>query len=312
MSQKRMFSSCFLLIVLLAFISCQGKTFWRSSTLFCFDTLVEVQLLDTHEASEDSIRIISSVLEETEVLFKPRAEVFSSPVVLDLYARSEEIYQHTSGCFDISVEPLSRLWGFRNKNYRVPTEKEILNVMTLVGMDRITQTKDRLILQPGMELDWGGVAKGLGVDRAVARLIEKGVERGYINAGGDLFCWGKNPDDSPWKIGIKHPRKQGFIGVLSLTDMAAATTGDYIRYFEQNGRRFHHVFDPRTGYPAKGKQSVTVIGPETLVCDALSTALFVCDNPEDALRHYPSYGAILVLDTGEIQALGRTFPFDAK
>jgi thiamine biosynthesis lipoprotein len=160
-----------------------------------------------------------------------------------------------------------------------------------------------------MELDWGGIAKGYGIDLASKSLLEMGISRGFINAGGDLYCWGKNPDNRDWNIGIQHPRKEGYLGILSISDLGAATTGDYQRYFMVNGVRYHHVFDPRTGYPAKGKRSVTVIGPETVLCDALSTALFVCKQPAKILEKYPDYGVIIVDSDGKLFILGKTYPF---
>jgi len=176
-------------------------------------------------------------------------------------------------------------------------------------MDKIKEQNGTLVLKPGMELDWGGIAKGLAIDLVSRSLKSLTVDRGYINAGGDLRCWGKNPDEQPWKVGIKHPRKSGYLGILSITELSAATTGDYQRFFEKKGVRYHHVFDPRNGYPARGKQSVTVIGPETILCDALSTAIFVCDTPENILGKYPQYGAIIVDSEGKLRIVGKSYSF---
>jgi thiamine biosynthesis lipoprotein len=110
-------------------------------------------------------------------------------------------------------------------------------------------------------------------------------------------------------VGIKHPRQKGFLGVLFLSQKGLATTGDYQRYFTIEGQRYHHVFNPKSGYPSKGKQSVTVIGPETVLCDALSTAIFVAPQPEDILQKFPDYGAVLVESSGEVALLGRSFSF---
>jgi thiamine biosynthesis lipoprotein len=174
-------------------------------------------------------------------------------------------------------------------------------------MDKIQIKNNKIVLPEQMKLDWGGIAKGYGVDLASQALIDMNIQKGFINAGGDIFCWGQNPDNNDWKIGIEHPRKSGFLGILSLTEMGAATSGDYQRFFIENGVRYHHIFDPSTGYPAKGRQSVTVIGPEVLFCDALSTALFVSKEPENILRNYPDYGAVIVNDDGDILFLGKEF-----
>jgi thiamine biosynthesis lipoprotein len=228
---------------------------------------------------------------------------------LPLFHRAYSVYTDSDGYFDISVSPLSKLWGFRDKFYNVPSEKEIAAALDSVGMDKIKIREDKILLPQGMALDWGGIAKGFGIDRAALLLIENGYPRGFINAGGDLFCWGKNPDGLDWKIGIKHPREQGFYGILSLSGLAAATTGDYQRYFIRNGKRYHHVFDPKTGYPARGKQSVTVVGPETMLCDALATTLFVHPRPESVLSRYPEYGAFIIKENGSLLSLGKKISF---
>jgi thiamine biosynthesis lipoprotein len=176
-------------------------------------------------------------------------------------------------------------------------------------MDKIHVLEGRLVLAQGSRLDWGGIAKGYGIDHVCSALIEMGIAKGFVNAGGDLCCWGTNPKDLPWKIGIKHPRKSGFSGVLSISDEAAATTGDYQRYFVEKGVRYHHVFDPHSGFPARGKQSVTVVGPEAALCDALSTALFVSTQAQKILCLYPQYGAVLIDADGSLSSLGKPISF---
>ena len=164
-------------------------------------------------------------------------------------------------------------------------------------------------IPPEIELDWGGIAKGLGLDLSFSRLQSLKIKNGFINAGGDLRCWGKNPDGLSWKIGIRHPRESGYLGILFVSDLAIATSGDYQRFFIKDGVRYHHILNPKTGYPAIGKQSVTVIGPEAVVCDGLSTALFVSLSPGDIIKKYPSYGAILVSEKGEISEFGKKYSF---
>ena len=229
-------------------------------------------------------------------------------MVVDLYYRALQVYKDSDGCFDITVAPLSRLWGFQSKSYAVPNIDQINSALMLVGMEKIKEEVGILLL-PGMELDWGAIAKGLAIDLASRALIEIGISRGFINAGGDLYCWGKNPDNQDWKIGIEHPRTEGIFGILSISNRGAATTGDYQRFFIREGTRYHHVFDPRTGYPASGKQSVTVCGPETLVCDALSTALFVSRESRKIMDKYPEYGAIIVDSEGNLSFVGKSYSF---
>jgi len=250
---------------------------------------------------------VHRIFSEIEAHFSPNVYDLSSPLVLKLFSKAFKIYKISNGDFDITVGPLSKTWGFFDQSYRIPSNEEISYVLTLVGMEKIKKEQSKLVLKEKMELDWGAIAKGYGLDLAVQALKSKGVKRGFINAGGDLFCWGKNPENSNWKIGVKHPRQKGYLAVLVIKNLAAATTGDYQRYFELNGQRYHHVFDPHTGYPAQGKQSVTVIGPEASTCDALATALFVSKKPEILIKKYPNYGALLVNSDGKVSIIGKTY-----
>jgi len=299
-----------LLLVFLSFLfSCQVKENWQSSTILIFDTVCEIKIFCSSPAFKLAQKEILSMFSEIEEHFSPGVHEYSSPLVLNLFHRALEVHRNSNGCFDVTVAPLSRAWGFLNSSHRVPAAQEIKAILKNIGMEKIQEEDRSLLLLPGMELDWGGIAKGFGIDLASQALIKMGISRGFINAGGDLYCWGENPDYQPWKIGIKHPRKSGFFGVLSISDLGAATTGDYQRCFELNNIRYHHILNPGTGYPAQGKQSVTVVGPETLICDALSTALFVSKQPEEILESYTEYGAVIVDVDGKISLLGKTYPF---
>jgi thiamine biosynthesis lipoprotein len=298
-----------LLLIFFFLLSCQVKQKWQTSTLLVFDTLCEIKVFCTPAKFKSCQEEIQRIFSEVESSFSPGAGDFSSPPVINLFRSSLKVYNDSEGCFDITVGPLSRLWGFFTKSNFVPAPERIKSALKYIGMEKIKEENGALILLPGMELDWGGIAKGLAVGLASESLIKMGIASGFINAGGDLYCWGKNPDNQAWQVGIKHPRKSGFLGVLSLENLSAATSGDYQRFFVKDGVRYHHIFDPKTGYPAQGKQSVTVIGPEALFCDALSTALFVSQKPERILEKYPEYGAILVDSKGNLSFAGKTYPF---
>ena len=296
-------------VLILAGLGCQPRVEWRQKSLFVFDTLCDFKLYCTDAEFKTARQVILDVFRDIQEKFSPDADDVSSPLVLDLFRKSRQAYEDSNGAFDITVKPLSRLWGFQHNSNYVPTAAQVQEALKHVGLTKVRDKGPRLVLEPGMGLDWGGIAKGLAVDMAVRAVKARGLARGFINAGGNLYCWGKNPDGGPWKVGVKHPRRVGLMGVLSLEDLGAATSGDYQRYFESGGVRYHHIFDPKTGYPARGKQSVTIIGPEAVICDALSTALFVSPKPETILKKYPGYGAILVDDKGRVSYLGKRFPF---
>jgi thiamine biosynthesis lipoprotein len=301
----------FLALVLASLVTgCRPRPQWHEYTILFFDTVCDVQVFCPASQLEGTREAIGRVFSEIESHFSPDRSDLSSAPVLELYATARRLHADSGGYFDISVGPLTRLWGFQTKSYRLPAPEEITAALLLVDQDAIREQSGSLVLGPGMRLDWGGLAKGWGVDLAATALQGLGITRGFINAGGDLFCWGKNPAGSSWRIGIKHPRRQGYLGVLSVSDVAVATSGDYQRYFEKDGVRYHHIFNPRTGYPARGKQSVTVIGPQTALCDGLSTALFSSPAPDEILGRYPDYSAIIVGETGKLRILGKSYPLE--
>ena len=308
MKRKRSLT-IFLALVLLAAGGCARREAWHSSTLFFFDTVCDVTLACSAEEFEIARKEVERIFEEIQVSFSPGAERLESPLALELFRKAKNIYRDTEGAFDISVEPLVGIWGFRGARQRVPSDQEVAEAMKKVGLDKSTEEGGRIVRPETMKFDWGGIGKGFGVDMAFKALAARGIQSGFINAGGDLYCWGTNPDGVPWKVGIKHPRRQGFLGTLSITGLGAATSGDYQRFFEENGVSYHHIFDPKTGYPAKGKESVTVVGPETTVCDALSTALFVSSQPEKILIRYPEYGAVIVNQDGRVYSIGKKYRF---
>lgn len=294
---------------LFLFQSCRKPQSWRTFTLLYFDTICEIKIYCGPEIEHKAAEKCKTLFSEVEIVFSPDSRNLNHPMALELFRRAQKIHEASGGDFDITVAPLSRLWGFRDESHRVPPPHKIQETLQRIGMEKTALENGWLILPENMEWDWGAVAKGYGIDRAVGALKELDIERGFINAGGDLFCWGVNPENEPWKIGVKHPRKSGILGILSLKDEAAATTGDYQRFFIEAGVRYHHVFDPKTGYPARGRRSVTVIGPEAVLCDALSTALFISRNPEALLEKYSRYGAVLVDDKGTVTQMGKVFPF---
>lgn len=299
----------FLLVCLTLSLSCRYQEKWHTTTLLYFDTVCEVRIFCSGAAFKSALKEVHRIFTEIESHFSPGSDDYSSAIVFNLFQRALQVYHDSDGYFDITVGPLSRAWGFLTNSRHMPTPGEIKSILKLIGMEKIREEEETLILLPGMELDWGSIAKGFGIDLASQSLMEMEISRGFINAGGDLYCWGENPDNRSWQIAINHPRKSGYLGILSISDLGAATTGDYQRYFIQGGVRYSHVLNPHTGYPAQGKQSVTVCGPETLLCDALSTALFISTQPEKILEKYPDYGAIIADSNGKLSFIGKPYPF---
>ena len=299
----------FLLVIILADGCCFARS-WHQSTLMFFDTVCEIRVFSTSSefsAAKNEVKKIFSSLEKS---FSPGKRDIESEQAKYLLKESLKIHQNTDGYFDITVGPLKEAWGFLSGDYRVPPKEEINGLLKRVGMEKIQTQNSKIFIPKKVKLDWGAIAKGYGVDLASKALIKMNIKKGFINAGGDIFCWGKNPDGDDWKIGIQHPRKKGFLGILSLTCMGAATSGDYQRFFIKEGKRYHHIFNPFTGYPAQGKQSVTVIGPQVFLCDALSTSIFVSEHPDKIIKKYPDYGAVIVGNEGKITYIGKKYNID--
>ena len=216
-----------------------------------------------------------------------------------------ELFESTGGAFDITVYPLAVLWGFHSHDYRVPTEDEVSEYLKLSGSDRVLISGSTVKLDAGMGLDLGGIAKGYASDRAAEILRNKGVQSAMVSLGGNIYALGSNPNGRPWNVGIQHPADaDGYIGVVSVSDMAVVTSGTYQRFFESDGKVYHHILDPETGYPSEsGLCSVTILCENGTLADGLSTALLVM-GLDEALEfwkqgHY-DFEAVFVTDDNEI------------
>ena len=210
-------------------------------------------------------------------------------------ARSQRFAALTGGSFDCTVGALSRLWNFPDA-LAPPDSAAVDSALALVGYEGL-QVEGEIVRigRPGTRLDLGAAAKGYAVDRMVAGFEEAGIEGGLIDAGGDIRYWGAKPDGRPWVFGVQHPRDPTrYIEVDDLGLAAIATSGDYQQYFEWEGARYHHLLDPRTGYPARACVSATVWAGTALDADILSTAVFVLG---------PERGLALVAELEGVEAL---------
>ncbi len=200
--------------------------------------------------------------------------------VIELGLRMAE---KSRGAFDLTLGRLKTLWAVESDQPRVPTAAEIGMALAGTGPQAL-HLEGRFVHKgtPTLVVDLGGIAKGYAIDRAVEVLRQAGVDSASVNAGGDIGLLGDR-GDGPWRIGIQHPRRPGsLLAVIEVAGRAIVTSGDYERYFERDGHRYHHLFDPATGYPAAGCQSVTVLAASAAEADALATAAFVL-GPEKGL-----------------------------
>ena len=277
-------SFSFLALIFSFLCGCQNRNLYKDTQLM-MGTFVEVT-----SANKEAAGIVFGEIKRVEDLlskYKPDSEISRlnkigklklSPDTFYIIKKSKEFWKASNGAFDITVAPLVDLWGFTDKKYSVPSDAEIKNVISLIGSDKIIlNNKDNMVQFKiyGLHLDLGGIAKGYALDCAIYKLKEKGVNSCLINAGGQIYCLGDKFGE-PWKIAIRDPRGENFTGYLSLRDKAVATSGDYEQYFIKKNKRYSHIINPKTGYPAdSGIVSVTVIARDGLTADALATSIFV-------------------------------------
>ena len=209
----------------------------------------------------------------------------------------------SGGSFDITFQALSKIWKFgsaQDDKPKLPSRGEVETLRKLVDYRRVEldQAAHRVRIGKGQQIGLGGIAKGYIVDRAAKVLHESGVEAFLAQAGGDLYGSGRKPDGSPWVSGVQDPRgSQGeFFAVLELTDHAFSTAGDYARAYVVGGKRYHHIIDPKTGYPATACRSVTIWAPDATTADGVDDAVFIL-GPEQGLKLVESLdgvGAVIV------------------
>jgi thiamine biosynthesis lipoprotein len=196
-------------------------------------------------------------------------EIDSETAALLDYA--DTCYRESEGLFDLTSGVLRRAWNFRVAV--VPDAAAVAALLPLVGWKLIERSPDRIRLpKPGMELDFGGIGKEYCADRVAAALLDAGAQFGLVNLGGDIRVIGPHPDGRPWAVGIRHPRvEDALLTTIMLAQGALATSGDYERYFEIDGRRYCHMLNPHTGYPVPTMQSVTVVAPLCTVAGSICT-----------------------------------------
>ncbi|MFN0057882.1 MAG: FAD:protein FMN transferase [Planctomycetota bacterium] len=217
-----------------------------------------------------------------------------------IIARSIELHKLTNGAFDITYASAGELWNYKRADFKFPTPEQIEAAKRHIDASkvRVDAEHSTVELPAGMRIGLGGIAQGYGADRAMAVLQRCGIRNALIDVSGDLKILGAK-FGSPWEIAIKHPRERDrALGVLKLSNTCLTTSGDYERFFLHDGKRFHHIIDPRTGYPSTGCMSATVIAPNAEYGDALATALCVL-GPQEGLALAARLDRIEVLLVGQ-------------
>ena len=313
MNRRSVFSLCALVLLLIAGLL--SPYIFRSdieyqSDQFLMDTLVSIKVYGEDQdllnaAVKGAYAEMRRIAELADAFAKPEtaaaqgSDVFRvsalagkgavrvSNDVMAMLISSKAYADWSEGAFDVTVGPLMKLWDFGGSNPHLPTPDRIKAAVKLVGSKDLVlneQHKTAMLAREGMRIDLGAVAKGYATERALQVLKSHGIKKALIDAGGNIRVLGRNRQELLWRIGIKDPRKSdAIIAVLQLEDASAVTSADYYRGFESGGKRYHHILDPRTGYPAGQSMSATVVTRDAGVADILSTVFFVL-TPDKALE----------------------------
>lgn len=306
-----------ILLVISAFLltSCSKAPEKSEEYFFAMDTYMKIEAYG--ENAENAVSQARARVEALEKLWSAtdeNSEIYAinhgenpelSAETLDLLSFTLEMSAKTDGAFDATIYPVLTAWGFTTDEHRVPDESELAELLKKVGYEKVLVDGNKISLERGMMLDFGGAAKGWASDECARIMRENGVKSALINLGGNVYALGKRADGNLWRIGVADPQSESTenAGIISVCDRAVVTSGSYQRYFTQDGKTYGHIIDTKTGFPADNDLlSVTIVAEEGKLCDVLSTALFVMgrEQAERFWRENGGFEMILIEKSGEI------------
>ena len=228
------------------------------------------------------------------------------PEVFELTERAIALSEITGGAFDISFAAMDRIWRFDGSMQQFPSAEAIKKSVDKVGYQNIVLDKKNstiFLKFEGMKIGFGALGEGYAADQCKKMMLAKGIEAGIVNGSGDMNTWGKQPDGTPWNIGITDPKNPTeLLAIMPLQQGAVVTSGAYEKFVVFNGKRYAHIINPKTGYPATGLTSVTVFGPSAELANGLSTSVMVMGKKAGLklLKRYPEMSCILISDNGKL------------
>lgn len=286
----------FILLITLLFPGCQSQSSKvpaepLSKTNFLLGTVIDVSIYDkTDEKILDKVfsriseierKMTINNAETSEIIALNNAsgkdEVVLSPDTFYVVEKGKQYSEKSMGEFDITIGPVVKLWNINTEYAAVPDEDKLGEAVKLVDYTKLSLNKEKYTAKleiQGMKVDLGAIAKGYAADEAALILQENGVKHAIINLGGNVMTIGGNTNGNPWRIGIQNPfnPRGDFIGVVSIKDQTVVTSGTYERYFEENGKKYHHILNSSTGYPVENNlYSVSIITDKSIDGDGLST-----------------------------------------
>ena len=266
-----------------------------STTELLMGTIVQITIYDYQKQANKHLDEMTDVITNYENLLSKNIKtsdiskinemagkdwVQVSPITVDIINKGVEYSRLSKGKFDITIGPLVQLWDINGDNPQVPSQEEINRGISLINYEGLKVDKENNTVKlekTGMNIDLGGIAKGYIADELVKYMENNNIEHGVINLGGNIVTVGSKIDKKEWKIGVQNPLNQESkeLGIASIQDKSIVTSGIYQRYFEKNGIKYHHILDPKTGFPYNNElASVTIISKNSVDGDALSTSVF--------------------------------------
>ena len=288
MTLRSMIPTIFVFLALIIFISCgvSPKEYTYSNFLFGAQCNIRFQFI--HEArSKEIIDVLDLELNRLDSLLNyfnenslvselnRTSRVKAPGDIIFLVMLSDSVSRLTGGLFDITVAPLLEIWGFYTGEPNLPDADAIARLNDLVDYRKIRVKEDSIVIEPGMKVDFGGIAQGFAVDRAADILRQNHVKSAIIDIGGEILTIGRSPQGRPWRVGIRNPRGGGIIETINLEDSAVSTSGDYEKFLTIENQRYPHILNPHSGFPAREFASVTVCAEDAAFADAISTAVAV-------------------------------------
>ena len=318
--RSRLRGAALLCALLFSLTACAPSMEEISNTYLAMDTVMNLTIYhDDPESGVDRVyqdevqgiydleRLFSVVDEDSDIHnlnAKCGQSVEIAPETAELLAEALALCEETGGALDITAYPAVKAWGFTTGEYRVPGGAELTELAGRIDYTRVELEGETACISEGMMLDLGAVAKGYTADSLTGTFRDVGVEHALLDLGQcTIAAIGTKPDGKPWRIGIQDPAGTDYLGVLELNDQSMGSSGNYQRYFEENGKIYGHIIDPDTAAPAdSGLAGVTVVADSAFLCDGLSTALFVM-GLEDASQYWADnrdFEAIFIGDSGDI------------
>ena len=308
------------IIICILFSGCQIKNDMAEIQMFAMDTFIDLKaqgengekaLLEAEKEINRLEKLFSPTIEQSEIFvinqYAAKQTVTVSKDTFDLIEKAKEYCNITEGAFDITIAPVVKAWGFTEEVKRVPSDEEIQQKLQLVDNNKLhidKQNSTVYLEYENMSIDLGGIAKGYASDKVNEILKKNDVSSAVISLGGNVSVTGKRPDGTKWRIAVQDPmNSEGYVGILNVEDTSVITSGVYQRFFEQNGKKYHHIIDTKTGKPTQnGLLSVTIVCDNGAMADALSTSVMVAglQKGSELWRKLDNFGMIVITDSNEM------------